>query len=159
MPADYSSKVSAAMLSKSQRQDAPEALQDIRMCPSCGTRSYLRKKTCINIYCSYYWMKQAPNTNLWARGPLQGSGSLKGSSNQKSWSWTSWKNSGYADGVYQNKLEQQLQDVLDKEVESEPKDPEVQVVSATEGGSGSRRFRLATKRPMLSSSAWRRRSK
>ena len=131
---------SAAMLSKSQRQDAPEALQDIRMCPSCGTRSYLRKKTCINIYCSYYWMKQAPNTNLWARGPLQSSGSLGGSSSQRSWSWTSWKNSGYADGVYQNKLEQQLQDVLDEE-ESEPdapleggQDPEVQVVSATEGG-------------------------
>ena len=124
---------SAAMLSKSQRQDAPEALQDVRMCPSCGTRSYLRKKTCINIYCSYYWMKQAPNTNLWARGPLlQGSGSLKGSSSQKTWSWQSWKNSGYADGVYQNKLQESLNE-LEEDVESSP-DDEIQIIS--EGGPG-----------------------
>ncbi|CAE7783913.1 unnamed protein product [Symbiodinium sp. CCMP2592] len=133
---------SAAILSKSQRQDAPEALQDIRMCPKCGTRSYLRKRTCINIMCQWYWMRQEPNTNLWARGPIQSedpsSGSL-GSSSKRSWSWSSWKNSGYADGVYQNKLEQQLQDVLDEE-ESEPDapleggdDPEVQVVAAREG--------------------------
>ncbi|CAE7281739.1 unnamed protein product [Symbiodinium sp. CCMP2592] len=132
---------SAAMLSKSQR-DAPEALQDIRMCPKCGTRSYLRKRVCINILCQWYYMRQEPNTNLWARGPIQSSnaqtassGSLGSSSMQRSWSWTSWKNSGYADGVYQNKLEQQLQDVLEEEEadSEEPEDPEVQVVAAREG--------------------------
>ncbi|CAE7316441.1 unnamed protein product [Symbiodinium sp. CCMP2592] len=94
-----------------------------------------RKRVCINILCQWYYMRQEPNTNLWARGPIQSSdpqtassGSL-GSSSKRSWSWTSWKNSGYADGVYQNKLEQQLQDVLDEE----ESDPEVQVVAAREG--------------------------
>ncbi|CAE7516200.1 unnamed protein product, partial [Symbiodinium sp. CCMP2592] len=93
------------------------------------------KRVCINILCQWYYMRQEPNTNLWARGPIQSSdpqtassGSL-GSSSKRSWSWTSWKNSGYADGVYQNKLEQQLQDVL----EEEESDPEVQVVAAREG--------------------------
>ncbi|CAE7834083.1 unnamed protein product [Symbiodinium sp. CCMP2592] len=127
--------LSLAVNSAMSQRDAPEALQDIRMCPKCGTRSYLRKRVCINILCQWYYMRQEPNTNLWARGPIQSSdpqtassGSL-GSSSKRSWSWTSWKNSGYADGVYQNKLEQQLQDVLDEE----ESDPEVQVVAAREG--------------------------
>ena len=37
---------------------AGEALQDLRICPQCGTKSYIRKKICINMFCKSYFMRQ-----------------------------------------------------------------------------------------------------
>ena len=56
---------------------ASEALQDLRICPQCGTKSYIRKKICINMFCKSYFMRQAPNTNLWVRGPINAVSSPK----------------------------------------------------------------------------------
>ena len=69
---------------------AGEALQDLRICPQCGTKSYIRKKICINMFCKSYFMRQAPNTNL------------------------------CADGVYQAHLQAELDEIEEEEDESGP---------------------------------------
>ena len=91
---------------------AGEALQDLRICPQCGTKSYIRKKICINS--KSYFMRQAPNTNLWVRGPINAV------SSPKHWDWQSWKKAGYADGVYQAHLQAELDEIEEEEDESGP---------------------------------------
>ena len=93
---------------------AGEALQDLRICPQCGTKSYIRKKICINMFCKSYFMRQAPNTNLWVRGPINAV------SSPKHWDWQSWKKAGYADGVYQAHLQAELDEIEEEEDESGP---------------------------------------
>ena len=58
-------------------------------------------------------MRQAPNTNLWVRGPINAVLS------PKHWDWQSWKKAGYADGVYQAHLQAELDDI-EEEDESSP---------------------------------------
>ncbi|CAE7203528.1 unnamed protein product [Symbiodinium sp. CCMP2592] len=64
---------------------------------------------------------------LWAKERIS-----EDASQQPSWDWTSWKNSGYADGVYQNKLEEQLADLEEESEEPElPLEggPDVEIVA------------------------------
>ena len=82
-----------------------EALQDLRSCGKCQTMSYLRKGFCINMHCAdlfYVEGLKEPSTRLWQRGPDRG---------KKTQYWTpaTWRDSGYADAVYQNKLQSNLQ--------------------------------------------------
>ena len=94
---------------------AGEALQDLRICPQCGTKSYFRKKICINMFSKSYFMRQAPNTNLWVKGPLNSV------SSPKHWDWQSWKKAGYADGVYhQAHLQAELDKIEEEEGGSSP---------------------------------------
>ena len=80
---------------------AGEALQDLRICPQCGTKSYIRKKICINMFCK-------------VRGPINAV------SSPKHWDWQSWKKAGYADGVYQAHLQAELDEIEEEEDESGP---------------------------------------
>ena len=54
-------------------------------------------------------MRQAPNTNLWVRGPINAV------SSPKHWDWQSWKKAGYADGVYQAHLQAELDEIEEEE--------------------------------------------
>ena len=62
----------------------------------------LAQRLCINIHCADYFMLKEPSTRLWQRGPDRG---------KKTQYWTpaTWRDSGYADAVYQNKLQSNLQ--------------------------------------------------
>ena len=52
-------------------------------------------------------MRQAPNTNLCVRGPINAVSSPK-----------HWKKAGYADGVYQAHLQAELDEIEEEEDES-----------------------------------------
>ena len=58
-------------------------------------------------------MRQAPNTNLWVRAPINAV------SSPKHWDWQSWKKAGYADGVYQAHLQAELDEIEEEEDEDE----------------------------------------
>ena len=60
------------------------------------------------MFCKSYFMRQAPNTNLKVRGPINAVSS-----------WQSWKKAGYADGVHQAHLQAEL-DEIEEEDESGP---------------------------------------
>ena len=87
---------------------AGEALQDLRICPQCGTKSYIRKKICINMCCKSYFMNQAPNTQSVGQRPDQCS--LPQALGL----------AGYADGVYQAHLQAELDEIEEEEDESSP---------------------------------------